>query len=142
MPLHSLARFCIALCCMISAACATSATPAQQTVSLDMEFTLAPSGRAKIERTNIEVRFVGISEDSRCPRDIACVWAGQAKVRLDITNGRGEAVLRDVLEQQSVIADRYQIKVVRVLPYPETSGVIPPDEYRVTLLATSADGTE
>jgi hypothetical protein len=125
---------------MTAAGCATSATPNTQTVSLDTEFTLAPSGRARIEGGEVEVRFVGISEDSRCPRDVACVWAGQAKVRLDITSRRSEPVLRDVLEQQSVIADQYEIKVVRVLPYPETSGAIPPDDYRVTLLATLAEG--
>jgi len=33
---------------------------------------------------DIEIRFVEVLEDSRCPKDVNCVWAGEAKVVIEL----------------------------------------------------------
>lgn len=42
---------------------------------------------------NVEVRPLAIVEDSRCPRDVLCAWAGRARLRATITGVAGEPVL-------------------------------------------------
>lgn len=34
------------------------------------------------------VKFIEVVEDSRCPPDVNCVWAGNAKVRISIAKGK------------------------------------------------------
>ncbi len=42
---------------------------------------------------NVEVRPLEILEDSRCPLDVTCVWAGRIRVRVAVT-GVGEPVMQ------------------------------------------------
>ena len=35
------------------------------------------------------LKFISVLEDSRCPTDTNCVWAGNAKVKVQISNGHG-----------------------------------------------------
>ena len=43
--------------------------------------------RSKV--SGLTVKFVSVTEDSRCPIGANCVWAGNAKVRVAITGTRG-----------------------------------------------------
>jgi hypothetical protein len=35
------------------------------------------------------IKFVSVTEDSRCPTDTNCIWAGNAKVQVKIANRQG-----------------------------------------------------
>lgn len=39
----------------------------------------------KIASRDVILKFVEVLEDSRCPKDIVCVWAGRAKVKVAIS---------------------------------------------------------
>ena len=40
-------------------------------------------------KAGIKVAFVELVEDARCPADVQCVWAGNAKIKIRVTtNGR------------------------------------------------------
>ena len=39
---------------------------------------------ATIEIDEVLVTFHEVIEDSRCPQDASCIWAGQAKVRIEL----------------------------------------------------------
>lgn len=39
--------------------------------------------------TKINIKFVSVVEDSRCPEKSMCVWAGNAKVQVVISDRRG-----------------------------------------------------
>jgi hypothetical protein len=47
-------------------------------------FTLAPGQTATVRRADARVTFREVREDSRCPGDVTCVWAGDAKVEVTI----------------------------------------------------------
>ena len=47
-------------------------------------FTLAPGQTATVRRADARVTFREVREDSRCPVDVQCVWAGDAKVEVTI----------------------------------------------------------
>ena len=68
---------------LIMAAAAVAAT-AQSPETLSMKV-----GQQKTAvHSRLKIRFVGVTEDSRCPARSVCVWAGNAKVKFEVT-GRG-----------------------------------------------------
>jgi hypothetical protein len=110
-------------------------TPTGPSVPLDQEFVLAPGESATVEE--ITVRFVRVVSDSRCPKDVNCVWEGDAHVRIDVTStdGRREYDLHTV-DMKPVVHDAYTIHLVRVQPERISDQPIDPGEYRVTLRVT------
>lgn len=46
------------------------------------------------ERANgVRIKFVELVEDSRCPVDTNCIWAGNAKIKVRVTrNGRSRVI--------------------------------------------------
>ena len=49
------------------------------------EFDLAVGKSATITGTDYRITFNRVTEDSRCPVDVRCVWAGDAKIELTIS---------------------------------------------------------
>ncbi len=45
-------------------------------VALGEEFTVKVGQQVKIKDTKIKLTFLAVPQDSRCPSDVACVWAG------------------------------------------------------------------
>ena len=44
-------------------------------------------------KTGIKVAFVELVEDARCPADVQCVWAGNAKIKIRVTkSGRSKII--------------------------------------------------
>src|SRR5690606_16678324 len=76
---------------------------------------------------NKSIRFKEVVSDSRCPRDVTCVWAGEAKVVVEIfENGK-------LLEEKIISTNAgnvplnfqgeniaYGISSLVLLPYPTT----------------------
>jgi hypothetical protein len=68
-----------------SSACAPIQTTAV-IVEPGVSFTLAPGQAATVRRADARITFREVREDSRCPVDVQCVWAGDAKI--DVTVAR------------------------------------------------------
>ncbi len=87
----------------------------------------------------IEVTFVEIVQDSRCPADAMCVWAGQVQVLLQVTHGTERfqytLTLGEMSEGQinSIAVDGYVITLTQVNPYPLASQPTNPGDYKITL---------
>lgn len=43
-----------------------------------------PLGNA-INLRGVSIKFLEVVEDSRCPKDVTCIWAGRAIVKVEIT---------------------------------------------------------
>ena len=52
-------------------------TPPRKSINLGLEETFTTRG--------INIQFLEVLEDSRCPEGLICVWAGQARVKLKIS---------------------------------------------------------
>ncbi len=50
------------------------------TASLGQPFELAVGGSAVVTETGLQVTMTAVPEDSRCPPDVTCVWAGRVSV--------------------------------------------------------------
>jgi hypothetical protein len=38
--------------------------------------------------SKLKIKFVEVMEDSRCPADAQCIWAGNAKIKIEVTSRR------------------------------------------------------
>jgi hypothetical protein len=119
------------------AACDSSAPTKPETFDTGQEFTLAPGGIGVARDGTFEVRFVGVSEDSRCPTDVTCVWAGEVTLKVALT-ARSEDAERDVKEGESTTFGGRELVVVRVRPQPVSTKKIAPDEYRATFRVSAS----
>lgn len=110
-------------------------TPGIQ-VPAGREFDIAVSQAVEVQGTPLTIRFSGVGEDSRCPVDVQCVWAGNAVVRLTITTSGGastDAALNTTLDPKSTTASGYTIRLAALKPVPRSGTTIPATAYVATL---------
>jgi hypothetical protein len=107
-------------------------------------FTLQVGQEVSISGENLHVRFDGVTEDSRCPAMVTCVWTGEARVVMKVWQDGEAPVTLDFNtnpapseNRQALTYSSYTIRLDAVEPYPQTPDrPIAPDEYRVTLQVT------
>ena len=58
------------------------------------------------DRGRISVKFLSIVEDSRCPVNANCVWAGNAKIRISVSKGKAAP---QIIELNTLTDPRKQI---------------------------------
>jgi hypothetical protein len=122
-------------CVSILIAVALAACGRGGAATLNEPIQLAPGEWANFATEKLEVQFAGIDEDSRCPNDVTCVWAGEVVVRLTLRrDSRNKEV--SVKETQGLAVDGYTISILQVLPPRASSGPLAPADYRVTLKIT------
>jgi hypothetical protein len=98
--------------------------------------TLAVGETASFDGGKLSVKFVSVSEDSRCPKNEQCVWAGNARVELEVrvATGAPRAVSLDTNKgAREVEVDSYSLGLVDLAPVPVSARAIAPGEYRATL---------
>lgn len=86
---------------------------------LDSPFRLKMNQTGFIESENIKIIFLKVTEDSRCPIGVRCVWAGQASILVAIY--KNDANLGDFNLTESkneVNFSDYSIKLLKLEPYP------------------------
>lgn len=105
---------------------------------LDQPFTLFVREKAQIG--DLQIRFIGVPEDSRCPADVNCVWAGNAKIVLGLSlkESADETVvtINSTVDPQEALYAGYRIRFVSLKPTPLSGRTINPAEYRVTLIVS------
>lgn len=105
-------------------------------VSPGREFELELSQAVRIAGTDLKLRFEAVEQDSRCPADVTCVWAGNASVNLSLVGTGCDTLLRlnTSLEPRSGAGCAIPIEVRGLEPTPRSDE--PPLErrYRLRLL--------
>ena len=104
----------------------------------DQPFRLAYGRTVKVERTKTRVRFAELIEDSRCPRDVQCIQAGRARVRLSVQRGNAAPVSIELSTEQDGStrnAGGVTWELQAVEPYPAAGIERRPQDYTITLVA-------
>jgi len=70
-----------------------------------------------------------VLEDSRCPSDVQCVWAGRLRLRATIHLGSGDEDHVLLLGEQVQVADG-ALELAEAWPEPVVGGAITPADYR------------
>lgn len=78
--------FTLILTCLVFSTVGMSQTCGNN-VKLDQEFSLKAAEKAIIETEAFQIEFLYVSEDSRCPPGVDCIWAGNARVKVLLKKG-------------------------------------------------------
>jgi hypothetical protein len=117
---HNMKKLLLILCITIG-----SQAIAQKDVAVPTIAFKAPLGKT-ITRNEVSITLSEILEDSRCPSDVTCVWAGRirAKVVVSISGKQTETVVV-VFERgkQTVLAttENCIFKAIKISPYPSSA---------------------
>jgi hypothetical protein len=90
----------------------------------------------RLPKSRMTIRFVELVEDSRCPTDTNCVWAGNAKIKVRVSkNGRSEVITLDTNgpKQHATTQDGYSLKLIGLTPLPASNVRINRNGYVATL---------
>jgi len=88
-------------------------------------------GGEQLEFGDKSIRFKEVISDSRCPKDVTCVWAGEAKVLIEIFE-KGKLInkklvvinpsaIGEIPLQFSAGGGIYSITAFKLFPYPSTA---------------------
>lgn len=101
-----------------------------------MEILLDVGHEFKLDQSS--VRFLKVISDSRCPKKVTCIWEGEAKILLGITEN-GEYYEKEYViggnRLEFMLSDVLQLQVSQLSPYPETGAGIAPEEYKLRFTA-------
>jgi len=105
--------------------------------SLGSEFTLSVGQNARIASGSMEIKFIAVTEDSRCPKNVQCIQAGKVSCDVEITK---DGVKSHILLTQTGLTNNsnkytYQNYTIafEVSPYPEAGKEIASRDYRLSL---------
>ncbi|CAN5806681.1 hypothetical protein BH23GEM9_BH23GEM9_25150 [soil metagenome] len=123
----------------LAAACAKdTAEPASAGVVLEAQAgdTVRVAVGQSVRVGSLTVAFRGIGEDSRCPIDVVCVWAGSAEALLDLSLSGATPTrvhLHTFREPGTATHGAYRVRLLHVSPAPLADQTITPSSYVVYL---------
>lgn len=107
----------------------------EQSAKLSFESLLSPGEFFSFE--NKSIRFKEVISDSRCPKDVTCIWAGEAKVLVEVfENGKQlEEKIISLKEGANFTFSfgdsdsRYSLNDLELYPYPTSKHKIAASDY-------------
>jgi len=90
-----------------------------------------------ITSEGMQIEFVDVTSDSRCPEGVTCIWAGEVTAKVSIRKGnlQDELVLTESglsNGEAEVIYQGYRL-IYHVEPYPEYEKTIAKNQYQLLL---------
>jgi hypothetical protein len=112
---------------------------------LGVPFQLAVNETVHVAGSSLSVTFFNVTEDSRCPADAVCIWAGQVTVMVGVREnstdlGRFNLTLGDNASAALQNVSSYSIRLTEVQPYPLASQPTSPSDYIATLVVSGDSG--
>ena len=85
--------------------------------------------------SGFKIKFIDMIEDSRCPRDTTCVWAGNAKVSVQVSKKGKKKIseLNSNMTPHTVSFEGYEFKLTKLTPEPASNIRIRKDGYVATI---------
>ena len=142
-----MSRFLMIPCALALVACAragndgpTAEAPgdaaATITAPAGREFALRQGETARVGNRGLRLTFLALREDSRCPTDVQCPWAGNARLELVARQPGHDSAhidLNTTLEPHSRPYDGVEVVLVGLAPLPRVGTPIQGSEYVATL---------
>jgi hypothetical protein len=132
---------CLTIAAVIAASISLPTAYAFGGAVIGQPFTLKINQTMTIEPSGIQVTFANVTEDSRCPSDVQCFWAGQVSVVVNVTaqNASSLELTLSGGQSEAISFDNYLIRLVDVQPYPVSTKEISLSDYIATLVVDSSD---
>ena len=122
-------RLFLAVLCLLAVTACDEQNPVGPSVGMNERFTLAPGEVATVRDVNLNVQFVNVTGDSRCPADAICIQGGDALVNIRVLdNGATSAYELHTGDSSraAVMHRQVRIALVELQPYPFSSRTIAP----------------
>lgn len=106
---------------------------------LGREFKLKFGQKIGFREEGLQIEFKSVPEDSRCPRGVECIQAGRARIRLDLNKANGDSdsvELSTAPNAERATSMGYEIRLVKLDPYPDSKRKINMSSYVATLVVT------
>ena len=110
--------------------------PGEGVTVLDHEIKLKIGESAKAPGDDLKIEFDSVTEDSRCPKGVNCIWAGNAKVLLKVEKEAGKPAsveLNTNIKPNTSRYLEYELRLKELKPYPVADSTIKSSDYEVTL---------
>ena len=95
-----------------------------------------------VVKNKLSIKFASLIEDSRCPTDVQCIQAGEARITIEISNGGGKAPKTFEIgigkTPQTVSYSGYNIKLTALTPQPASNIRINRNGYTATFTVAKA----
>jgi len=121
---------------LLLTALAALACQAPTQIAPGQSFVMAVGDTVAVSGTDLAIVFREVT-DSRCPRTVLCIWAGEARVTLHLRTA-SDSVTVDLPVPSSSRAGSWLAEALEIAPYPEGGTPIPRDRYRLTLRVVAA----
>ena len=108
-------------------------------VDLGKEFKIKNGQQAVLKEGKLRITFKSVKGDSRCPTGVACVWAGNGEVVIEVARKNKKqvvATLNTFSEPKEITYKGFKIKLVALSPYPKINEPIDPKDYEATMVVT------
>ena len=122
----------LALVAILSIGTTTIASANRPETFKPKTFALRYGNQKTIARGELRIRFVTVMEDSRCPVGVNCVWAGNAKIQVRVSDRRGHSKMIELNtngEPRAAQFGRYAINLVNLTPQPRQNSKPAPSRY-------------
>lgn len=95
------------------------------------------------------LRFDDVSEDSRCPTNVVCIWQGMAVAEFSMISAAGDSVFSMAIpglvqtpyeENEIVVIAGFELTMLDLSPYPDAEQDETPSRYRA-LIRVERDGS-
>ena len=121
---------------LLVSGCRGAATPAAP--ATERQARLAPGEAFDPSNSSLHIVFASVSNDSRCPSSVTCVWAGNAEVRIVVSGRDGvfpatTYTLNAMLAPRETVVLGTRIRLEQLDPAPVAGSPISPSAYRATL---------
>jgi hypothetical protein len=111
--------------------------PVSPSVPTGREFEIKVGDSVSVQGADFDLRFSHVAQDSRCPADAVCVWAGDAEAVFAITR-RGSPASPVSLHtepsrgQQATVGD-WTLTLSTLQPYPYSGRPVAASDYKAML---------
>lgn len=100
---------------IILSVCGVAAAQTEETLTINS------SQQKQAGSGKLNIRFISVLEDSRCPVRAVCVWAGNARVRIEVSMRHRPIRIIELntgLDPRIVKFEGYEFKLLSVAPRP------------------------
>lgn len=114
-------------------------SPNTQQLPLD-SVVLAPGQQVHVDL--LRLSFQEVTDDSRCPVDVVCVWQGSAAVHITLAfgTGPGSSFILDAADSApAAVFGRYRVTLLGLAPAPHSAVRIEPGAYRAAFRVEATD---
>ena len=103
--------------------------------------TVKVENEAKAAKSKITVRFTELVEDSRCPKGTNCVWAGEGKIKIQVSKAGEKSEIFEVStsdQRDTATFAGYRLRLIGLKPQPAMNVRINRRSYTATIEITKA----